>query len=242
MNKHKLTESDKWFIEKGQVDTLSRTPFDVGHEVVVCDHKHVMLADFYDGTCPTCHSTITVNFGRRAVVYLKPLKHKEEFIKWFFPSRIARKIVPMINTALGWILGLVVAAVVVLVATGALSNELLLQRLEGVLVPKTGLLLSRIGNFWFSESVADKFASFGTVILIKNRIVYANAIAVLSTLSVDLWNLLTMLWSGFQRPRNKSKMLFECVSVRTQDLIELISSWISLTMITLNNTFRGVRV
>lgn len=67
MEKHKLTVADEWFIKKGQVDSISRSHFSVGDEVVVCDRQHVMLAEFYDGECPTCHSKRLVQFSRENV-------------------------------------------------------------------------------------------------------------------------------------------------------------------------------
>lgn len=67
MQVHKLTSADAWFIEKGQIDALSRSPFHIGDEVVVCDKQHVMLAEFYDGECLICHSRNTVPFSRQSV-------------------------------------------------------------------------------------------------------------------------------------------------------------------------------
>lgn len=67
MYSHILTSKDEWFIEKGQKDSISRTPFEVGQTVVVCDKRHVMLADFYDGECPTCHGRNTVPFSRENI-------------------------------------------------------------------------------------------------------------------------------------------------------------------------------
>jgi hypothetical protein len=67
MYTHTLTTEDLWFVEKGQKDSLSKTPFEVGQTVVVCDNRHVMLAEFYDGECPTCHSHNTVSFSRQNV-------------------------------------------------------------------------------------------------------------------------------------------------------------------------------
>lgn len=67
MQTYKLTEEDVWFIEKGQIDSLSRSPFQIGDEVVVCDRRHVMLAKFYDGECPSCNSRKTVPFSRQNV-------------------------------------------------------------------------------------------------------------------------------------------------------------------------------
>lgn len=63
MEKHKLTAADEWFIQKGQIDSLSRSPFSIGDEVVVCDRQHVMLAEFYGGECHTCHSKKLVKFN-----------------------------------------------------------------------------------------------------------------------------------------------------------------------------------
>lgn len=227
MYSHKLTEADRWFIEKGQVDTMSRTPFDIGLTVVVCDHKHVMLADFYDGTCPTCKSTVTVAFGRGAVEYPKPPKVREEFLKWFFPAKIARKIIPKVNVALGWTIGILIAAIFVLVATGTLSNALFLQRIETLLVPRTELLLSRIGSFWFSADAAERFASSGAIISTRNQTIIVNAIAVLSVLGIGLWSLLTTLLGSLQIPLERSKILFGRIGERTQSLIEIVVGWIS---------------
>ena len=67
MQTHKLTAADDWFIKKGQIDSISRSPFQIGDEVVVCDKQHVMLAEFYDGECPSCHSQETVPFSRQSV-------------------------------------------------------------------------------------------------------------------------------------------------------------------------------
>lgn len=67
MQTHKLTAEDAWFIEKGRIDSISRSPFKIGDEVVVCDRRHVMLAEFYDGECSSCHSCKTVPFSRRNV-------------------------------------------------------------------------------------------------------------------------------------------------------------------------------
>ncbi len=49
------------------MDSITRSPFQIGDEVVVCDKQHVMLAEFYDGECPTCHSHNTVPFSRQSV-------------------------------------------------------------------------------------------------------------------------------------------------------------------------------
>lgn len=227
MHKHKLTESDKWFIEKGQVDTLSRTPFAIGHEIVVCDHKHVMLTDFYDGSCPNCHSTITVVFGHSAVEYPKPPKPKEEFLKWFFPAKTARKVISKVNVVLGWVLGILVAAIFILIATGTFSNALFLQRIDTLLVPRTEVLLSRVGEFLFSESVAEKFTNSGSVILARNGAILKNGIAVLSALGVGLCSLFTAIWGGLHMPLEKTKVLFEHIGVRTQNLREIVKNWIS---------------
>lgn len=67
MEIHRLTLADEWFIQKGQVDSISRSHFSLGDEVVVCDRQHVMLAEFYDGECPTCHSKMLVKFTRENV-------------------------------------------------------------------------------------------------------------------------------------------------------------------------------
>lgn len=67
METHKLTDADEWFLKKGQVDSISRSRFSVGDEVVVCDRQHVMLAEFYDGRCPTCNSEKLVAFSRENV-------------------------------------------------------------------------------------------------------------------------------------------------------------------------------
>lgn len=67
MSGHVLTRSDSWFLQKGQKDILSRTTFAVGHSVVVCENHHVMLEEFYDGSCPTCHSSVTIPFCRENV-------------------------------------------------------------------------------------------------------------------------------------------------------------------------------
>ncbi|MDR0918478.1 MAG: hypothetical protein LBM93_04420, partial [Oscillospiraceae bacterium] len=71
MQSHKLTIADSWFIEKGQVDTITRSPFAIGDEVVVCDKKHVSFLECYDGECPVtnCHSKVTVQFNRANVEY-----------------------------------------------------------------------------------------------------------------------------------------------------------------------------
>lgn len=69
MQVHKLTAADAWFIEKGRIDALSRSPFQIGDEVVVCDKRHVMLAEFYDGECFICHSRNTVPFSRQSVEF-----------------------------------------------------------------------------------------------------------------------------------------------------------------------------
>lgn len=65
MESHTLTTDDFWFIEKGWKDSLSRTPFEVGQTIVVCENRHVMLAEFYDGVCPTCKSNKTMTFSRQ---------------------------------------------------------------------------------------------------------------------------------------------------------------------------------
>lgn len=202
---------------------MSRTPFDVGHVVVVCDHKHVMLADFYSGICPTCKSTITVPFRRSNIEYPKPPKPKIEILRWFFPTDFARKVVPKINAVLGWMLGIMVVAMVVLITTGTLSNDLFLYRIENLLVPKTQVLITRIGDFWFSETVADRFVSSGLVILSRNEIIFANALAVLSVMGVGLWSILTSLWTSLQVPFNKSRVLLERFGERTREFIEMIA-------------------
>ena len=227
MHSHKLTEVDRWFIEKGQVDTMSRTPFDIGLTVVVCDHKHVMLLDFYDGTCPTCRSTTTVPFGKSSVEYPKPPKPKEEFLKCFFPSKVARKVIPKANAGLGWTLGILIVALVVLIATGTISNALFLQRIDTLLIPRTELLISRISTFVFSASVTEKFVSSGIVISTRNGTIVANAILVLSVLGTGLWSLLKILWIGLQVPIERSRVICEHTGGRTQHLIKTMADWIS---------------
>jgi hypothetical protein len=68
MHVHTLTAIDEWFIQEGQIDPLSRTRFAIGHNVVVCPKRHVLLADFYDGVCLQCGSRITVEFSRDNVL------------------------------------------------------------------------------------------------------------------------------------------------------------------------------
>ena len=225
MHSHKLIEADRWFIEKRQVDTMSRTPFDIGLTVVVCDHKHVMLLDFYDGTCPTCRSTTTVPFGKSSVEYPKSPKPKEEFLKWFFSSKVAHKVIQKANAGLGWTLGILIVTLVVLIATGTISNALFLQRIDTLLILRTELLLSRISTFVFSASVAEKFVSSGIVISTRNEEIFANAIAILSMLGVGLWGILTTLWGCLQMMLDRSKALLERVGERTQNLIKTISNW-----------------
>lgn len=76
---HKLTERDNWFIKQNRLDSISRTRFQVGHEVVVCSNHHVMLAEFYNGQCNQsgCDSTRLIRFSKKnvqPVLRLKPWK------------------------------------------------------------------------------------------------------------------------------------------------------------------------
>ena len=77
MEKHKLTVADEWFIKKGQVDSISRSHFSVGDEVVVCDRQHSKrLVQFsrenvepaklhtFVGSCPKCNRNATIIFSR----------------------------------------------------------------------------------------------------------------------------------------------------------------------------------
>jgi hypothetical protein len=77
MYSHKLTESDNWFIEKGQIDTITRSHFAIGDEVVVCDKKHVSLLECYDAECPVtnCHSKVTVPFNRKNIEFAEISLH-----------------------------------------------------------------------------------------------------------------------------------------------------------------------
>ena len=206
---------------------MSRTPFNVGQVVVVCDHKHVMLADFYDGICPTCHSSITVPFERNSVEYPKPPKPKPEFLSWFFPANVTRKLLPKIITALGWMLGIMVVSLAILIATGTLSNNLFLYRIENLLIPKTQVILSRIDSFWFTETIAEKFASSGLLILSRNEIIFAKTLAVLSVMGTSLWSILISLWSYLHLPLDKSRWLIERFCERTRNLVEMIVEWVN---------------
>lgn len=67
MNTHRLTEADEWFLEKKQIDTLTRKVFSAGDEVVMCDHRHVMLAEFYSGQCSSCGSRKLITFSQENV-------------------------------------------------------------------------------------------------------------------------------------------------------------------------------
>ena len=73
---HKLTEHDDWFINQNRIDSISRTRFQVGHEVVVCSNHHVMLAEFYNGQCNQsgCNSTKLIRFSRQNVQPVLRLK------------------------------------------------------------------------------------------------------------------------------------------------------------------------
>lgn len=227
MNSHRLTEADRWFIDKRQIDPLSRTPFNVGMSVVVCEHKHVMLTEFYDGTCPTCKSTVTVPFTRTNVEYAKPPKPKEEFLKWFFPSKFIRRIIPKVNRVLGCIIGVLAVAIFVLIMTGTLSNQLFMQHIETIAIPKTYLLLSRLKDFLFSDAVSEQFVRSFKTIGLNTREVLGNAAATISVLGVGLIEFISVLARGLHIPYQRSRMLYEHVGDRTTILIEIISGWIN---------------
>lgn len=78
---HRLTESDDWFIKQNRIDSISRTPFAVGHEVVVCGNHHVMLADFYSGQCNEsgCGSRKLIQFSKRNVQPVLRLKSWKDY-------------------------------------------------------------------------------------------------------------------------------------------------------------------
>ena len=66
---HKLTKNDDWFIKQNRIDSISRTHYAIGHEIVVCSNHHVMLADYYDGKCTAsgCDSTRLIPFSEENV-------------------------------------------------------------------------------------------------------------------------------------------------------------------------------
>ena len=66
-NAYEISSDDSWFLRKKLVDPLSRAQFNVGDIVVVCERKHVLLVDFYEGKCPNCHSLRTIPFTKNNV-------------------------------------------------------------------------------------------------------------------------------------------------------------------------------
>ena len=168
MHSHKLTETDSWFIEKGRVDSLSRSPFVLGNTVVVCNNKHVMLLEFYEGKCPTCNSEITLPFSRSNVDYLSPQKAASVSPQRLYPARTTRKFFPLANKVLGWTLGILVFVVCVLTFTGSISNESLIYRLRSSVFPKTRLMLESAEEFFFPDAAIASIEGASREILAKN--------------------------------------------------------------------------
>ena len=229
MHTHKLTESDSWFIEKGLLDSNSRSPFTVGDIVVVCNNKHVMLFEFYDGECISCSSTRTVPFSQtnimhKKIEFHKPLKidnlkiefpeqseSEEEFLKWFFPSSIARRVIPKVNLVLKWLLGIIVIGLIVFIATDEIPND---------------QFLIHFSDFWVSSNVSSRFIAFNLNILSQNRIVLTNFHAVLGGFGIGSANIVIYLWTHLQIFINRTMVMLELIYNQTTLLIELISSWL----------------
>ena len=223
MRSHTLSDNDKWFIKKNRVDTLSRSPFSTGDNIVVCANKHVMLLDFYEGTCPSCQSYITVPFNYANVehgyklteadawfvdknpidkvtkrrisvddtVVICDNKHmslitsydgkcpvcnsetigsipiRTELLAWFFPMKFARELLPKVNNILGWILGVLITGVFLLIITGVISNEGLIDHAQMTLIPKTTYIFINIGDFLYSETVGALFFEKSELLIMK---------------------------------------------------------------------------
>lgn len=99
MLKHRLTVNDDWFIKQNRIDSISRTPFAVGHKVVVCDNHHVMLAEFYGGKCNEsgCGSRRLIRFSRQNVQPVLRLKSWKDYRLAF-----------VLTTAVGFVFGFLI--------------------------------------------------------------------------------------------------------------------------------------
>ena len=150
-NIHTLDENDAWFIDKGWIDSLSRSRFKLGDEVVVCDKRHGMLAKYYQGHCHTCKSSETIPFsslssapsrykfvgGRLVPQGLKisirrSVRTKPQEVTQNVSANSASSRGGMLNFCLGVILILLITAAVLMNYYGIISNDKLLENIREV--------------------------------------------------------------------------------------------------------------
>jgi len=236
MHTHKLTERDSWFIEKGQIDSYSRTPFDIGHVVVVCDNKHVLLSDVYNELrkCTTCSSSVTVPFSRSNIEHSKieitnsqkkslkirtpkPSEMEKEFLQFFFPYNVARRVFPKVNFVLKWLIGLIVISFIILTAIGIVSFEQLLFHIEFVLIPTIEDLFLGFNDFWFPDDI-------NSILIASNAEFFSRNVMVLGALRIGLENILMDFWVQVQLLRNETMILIEQFINRSRMVIEYFIS------------------
>jgi len=94
-----LSNDDSWFVKKKRLDSLSRSQFLIGDSVVVCNNKHVMLSDFYEGECHTCKDRQTVSFCYANVEYGYKLTDNDAWFIYKNPTdKISKKSISVGDT------------------------------------------------------------------------------------------------------------------------------------------------
>jgi len=238
MQTYILSEKDRWFLNKRRIDSLSRSQFSVGDSIVVCDKKHVMLSEYYEGSCHSCNSFTTVPFSYANVehgykltdadswhISKNPIdrlskkefavgdtvvvcgnKHmtlissyngicpicgcetigsipiKKEPFAWFISAKMVRALLPNVNKALGWSLGVLAIILIFLVITGLISHEQLYSQIQTGALPKTKLIFTEIKCFAVSSSVNTSLIQNSNIIFTMSGVLLNNMLAVVMSL------------------------------------------------------------
>ncbi len=242
MYSHTLTEKDRWFIDKGTIDSLSRSLFTVGDVVVVCNHKHVMLEEFYTGSCPICKSTVTVPFCRDNVIYSdqnkpriqlpKPPEERPyvvtrprvrrnafEYLADLFPYE---ETMCLLNRILGWILGILGVVVAGLLIFGVITNDLLLAYINRVVLPKTHIMGAVAQGLLPMEQLLRRAGETLRPLALNNGMVLLGISRVHGSFSIG-YDLLIRGFLGYMRQTVfKTRELGGQIAVQTQALIDRI--------------------
>lgn len=247
------------------MDSISRSPFQIGDKVVVCDRQHVMLAEFYDGECPSCRSRKTVTFSRRNVEmgtlksYMGPCpvcsaqlavllrkrgagwsyggkcpKCGHEFsLSAAFIDRPAQRekfktYIGRVNAVLAWLLGLLIAGVIVFSLAGAVPHDRFVLHVENTAWPRILSLLARVPDFIGVQELGGAFAASGGLIAERTAALLVKGAALLSLWWAVLQQTYAAAWNRTMRILTNSKGMWTLIVYKTKLLLEWIGSWVSM--------------
>lgn len=214
---YKLTENDEWFVLKNPTDKVSKKRISVGDTVVICDNKHMSLITSYNGKCPVCRSE---NTG--------VIPERKDLFAWLFPTKKTKRLLSRINPSLGWILGILSVVVLVLILTGTISNERLIEHWEESAFNETlNIFESAVAFIQPTDNLVDNFVEANLNMGSKSNYILNDMLVVLLALINGFAAIYVYARIPLQTVMDRTVNIYELFDEQTRRLIDIVTTRIS---------------